>query len=185
MDNRFGLTGGNLFRAESPLDPFDRVPKRSNHFARHPQTIQRGELVLLHRSNDMTDAGRASKGIDQQEDKKGSGKNPEENANSFFSKEEGSHQGTGDHQRKDNTPGAIAFCSPGDDPLDVGEVEVFVVLGEPIAIHGKNMIIAQVERASGEREGDEPSSAGASARESLISGFSSAIHVVTHRRETR
>jgi len=150
MESFFIWVDVDFFGAESPLDPFDSGPKYFNYFASHPQAIERGKLVLLHRSYDMTDAGWASKGIDQQEDKKGSRKNPEENANSFFFKEECSHQGTGDHQCQDETPGGPAVCSPGDDGLDIGEVKAFVILREAIVIYTEDMVIGLVERASGE-----------------------------------
>ncbi len=90
------------------------------------------------------------KDIDQQEDKKRSGENPEENTEGFYFEKERSHEGTGDHQRQDDTPGGPTSCSPGDDGLDIGEVEAFVILGEAIAIHRKDMVISQVERTSGE-----------------------------------
>src|SRR5512136_830358 len=145
-----GWAGVNFFRAERPLGLFDSNSKRSSHFASHPQTIERGKLVLLHGSHDMTDAGRTSKGIAQQEGKKGSGENPKENTEGFYFHEQCSYEGASYHQGQHNTPCGPTSCSSGEDGLDIGEVKALVVLGKAIVFYGKNMVIAQVERASGQ-----------------------------------
>jgi hypothetical protein len=98
MGNFFILVDVDFFWAECSLDPFDSTPELSNHFACHPQAIERWELVLLHGSHDMTDAGRTPQDIDEEEDKEGSRESPEENTSRFFFQEERSHHGTGDHQ---------------------------------------------------------------------------------------
>jgi len=64
-------------------------------------------------------------------------------------------------------------------------VEALVVLGKTIAIHGKNMVIAQVEGASGERDADEAPPSGAPAWELPISVSCPIVHSCIHRRETR
>jgi hypothetical protein len=98
----------------------------------------------------MADAGGTSQDIDEEEDKEGSRENPEENTSGFILQEERSHQGTGEDQRQDGTPGDTASGFPGDDRLDIGKVEAFVIFGEAIAIDSKDMVIPHVERASGE-----------------------------------
>jgi hypothetical protein len=125
----------------------------------------------------MTDAGGTSQNIDEEEDNEGSRENPEENTSRFSFQEERPHQGTGEDQRQDHTPGDPTSCFPGDDCLDIGKIEALVILGETIAIDSKDMVITHVERASGEGGGKEPSPARASPWEPLISGFCPAIHL--------
>jgi hypothetical protein len=185
LDNSFLLVDVHLFRAECPLDPFDSEPELSDHSACQPQASERWELILLHGSHDMTDTGGTSQDIDKDEDKEGCRENPEENTSTFVFQEERSYQGAGCDQRQDETPGGPASCSSGDDCLDIGEVEAFIILGEAIAIYGKDMVIPQVERASGKRDRNETSPAGTSPREALVSGFCPAIHLCIHRRETK
>jgi hypothetical protein len=98
----------------------------------------------------MTDAGGTPQDIDEEEDKEGSRESPEENTSRFFFQKERSHQGTGNDQCQDDTPGGPASCFPGDDRLDIGEVEAFVILGEAVVIYTENMVVPQVERASGQ-----------------------------------
>jgi hypothetical protein len=93
----------------------------------------------------MTDAGGASKDIDQQEGEKCSGENPRKNADGLYFQKECSRRGRGDHQCQNDTPGGPPSCSPGNDRLNVGEVKTFVILGETIAIHTQDMVIPQVE----------------------------------------
>jgi hypothetical protein len=133
----------------------------------------------------MADAGRTPKDIDQQKKKKRSGENPKENTQGFCFYKESSHEKTGNHQPEDDTPSGPASRSPGNDGLDIGKVEAFVVFGETIAIHGENMVIAQVERASGEWKADEASPSGAPAWELPISVSCPIVHSCIHRRETR
>ena len=86
----------------------------------------------------------------KQEGKKRSGENPEENTEGFIFEKERPCKEQAIINARTMLQIGPASCLPGDDRLDIGEVEAFVIFGEAIVIYGKDMVITQVERASGE-----------------------------------